>query len=47
MKKWFQRFHYGGMQYGFKTWQKATLNIKHRNNYLFGLILHMDKNTLR
>ena len=47
MKKWFVRFHYGGMQYGFKTWHKATLNIKHRNNYLLGLILHMEKNTLR
>lgn len=47
MKKWFVRFHYGGMQYGFKTWQKAALNIKHRNNYLHGLINSLQKNTLR
>ena len=47
MKKWFVRFHYGGMQYGFKTWHKTTLNIKHRNNYLLGLVLHIEKNTLR
>jgi len=47
MKKWFVRFHYGGMQYGFKTWHKASLNIKHRNNYLSSLILHLEKNTMR
>ena len=47
MKKWFVRFHYGGMQYGFKTWLKSTLNIRHRNNYLLGVINHLERNILR